>query len=185
MNIQPTLETPRLRLRPFQLNDAPTVQHLAGAREIAAVTLNIPHPYEDGMAETFIASLEGAWQDGRGATFAIALRESGELVGCMGLGVDKRFNRAELGYWIGLPFWGEGYATEAARAIIEFGFQTLKLHRIYASHLEGNPASGRVQEKIGMKYEGCLRDHYLKWGQYHNAHFRGILVTEWDTETSC
>ncbi len=179
MNTQPTLETPRLLLRPFRLEDAPTVQLLAGAHEIAAVTLNIPYPYEDGMAETFIASLEASWQEGSGATFAIALRTSGDLVGCIGLGVKKRFEHAELGYWIGVPFWGEGYATEAGRAVLEFGFQNLKLHRIYAAHFVENGASGRVQEKIGMKYEGRFREHYCRWGQWHDADFRGILASEW------
>lgn len=132
------------------------------------------------MAEGFISSLEGQWQEGRGATFAVTSRESGELVGCMGMGIRKQFGHAEIGYWVGVPFWGRGYATEAGKAIVEFGFETLGLHRIYASHLAGNEASGRVQEKIGMKYEGCLREHYLKWGKWYDAHFRGILVNEWE-----
>ncbi|RYX81702.1 N-acetyltransferase [bacterium] len=184
MNAQPTLETKRLILRPFRLEDAADVQRLAGAHEIASVTLNIPHPYEDGMAESFILSLETQWQQGRGATLAITQRESGQLVGCMGMGIRPQFQHAELGYWIGVPFWGQGYATEAGSAMLHFGFITLKLHRIYASHLAGNPASGRVQEKMGMKYEGRFREHYLKWGQWHDADFRAILASEWAAETN-
>ena len=179
MNPQPTLETPRLLLRPFRLEDAPQVQRLAGAREVAANTLNIPHPYEDGMAEGFIENTIRSWANGGDSTFAITLRETGELVGCIGLGVKGRFHHAEMGYWIGVPYWNQGYATEAAAAMLQFGFEALGLHRIYASILVGNGASGRVQEKIGMKYEGRFREHYYRWGQWRDSDFRAILVSEW------
>lgn len=179
MKLQPTLQTSRLSLRPFSLDDAPAVQNLAGAREIAAVTLNVPHPYEDGMAQAWISQHQEQWDQGKVVNFAIVLRESNALIGAMSLGINKAFQHAELGYWFGVPFWGQGYATEAARAIVGFGFESLGLHRIYARHLGGNPASGRVMEKIGMQYEGCLRQHYCKWGQFHDSVMRGILASEW------
>ena len=166
-------------LRPFRLEDAPNVQRLAGAREVAANTLNIPHPYEDGVAESFIENTARAWETGRDATFAITLREADELVGCIGMGIKPRFQHAEIGYWISVPYWNQGYATEAARAILQFGFETLGLHRIYATILVGNEASGRVQEKVGMKYEGRFREHYCRWGEWRDADFRAILASEW------
>jgi len=106
---QPTLETKRLILRPFRLNDAPAVQELAGERDIADTTMNIPHPYEDGMAEDWIGGHEPGYEDEKIATFAIVLRDCAELVGAIGLQIDRGLNKAELGYWIGKPFWNLGY----------------------------------------------------------------------------
>jgi RimJ/RimL family protein N-acetyltransferase len=73
--------------------------------------------------------------------------------------------RAELGYWIGVPFWGSGYATEAASVVIEYGFQKLKLERIFASHFKGNDRSGRVLRKVGMRHEGSVRHGVMKAGK--------------------
>jgi len=74
--------------------------------------------------------------------------------------------RAELGYWIGVPYWGQGFATEAANAMIAFGFDTLRLNEIYAHHFAGNIASQRVLEKIGMRHEGQSRLHIAKWNKF-------------------
>jgi [ribosomal protein S5]-alanine N-acetyltransferase len=94
---QPTLLTERLRLRPFSLADAPEVQRLAGDRAIADTTLNVPHPYPDGAAEAWIETHAGGFAAGRQATFAITLRDGGALVGSIGLVIDARSGRAELG----------------------------------------------------------------------------------------
>jgi [ribosomal protein S5]-alanine N-acetyltransferase len=185
------------------LKDAADVQRLAGDREIAATTLSIPHPYEDGMAQAWIATHPGAFEQKKAVTFAIALPEDGTLdlstkqpqgqAGCpphnsyrtgllcgsIGLAIDPENNHAELGYWIGKPYWGQGYCTEAARAVLQYGFTTIELHRIHACHFPHNPASGRVMQKIGMTYEGCRRQHILKWGQYEDVIYYGILNSEW------
>jgi [ribosomal protein S5]-alanine N-acetyltransferase len=177
--MQPTLQTARLILRPFHLSDAPVVQHLAGAPEVAATTLNVPHPYQDGMAEAWIKSHEKDFAARRQAVFAVAWRESNEFCGCIGLGIDERHRHAELGYWIGVPFWGYGICTEAAREILRFAFEELDLHRVYASHMTNNPASGRVMQKIGMMHEGCLREHYFKDGRFVTTEQYGILKSDW------
>ena len=112
----PILQTHRLVLRPFEQSDAQDVQRLAGDRAIADTTLNIPHPYEEGMAEQWISTHQVAFEAGESVHFAIVLRLSGELIGAMGLAIVSRFERAELGYWIGKPYWGCGYCTEAGQA---------------------------------------------------------------------
>jgi RimJ/RimL family protein N-acetyltransferase len=175
---QPTLETDRLRLRAFTVDDAPLVRELAGAREVAATTLNVPHPYEEGMAEAWIATHAPAYAADEIATFAITLAGTGELIGSIGLRIGRSHARAELGYWIGVPYWGRGYATEAAVAIIAFGFEELRLNRIYAQHMVGNPASGRVMQKAGMRHEGTLRQHVTKFGIVDDIAIYGILASD-------
>ena len=162
MRRQPDLETSRLLLRPFRISDADAVQRLAGDRAVADTTLNIPYPYEDGLAEKWISNHRDWFERGEQAVFAITFKEScattclqavaspchedalplskqwhaiaGALVGTVGLQIHPQDRRAELGYWIGKPYWSQGYATEAARAVVGFGFEQLGLNRIYAQH---------------------------------------------------
>lgn len=178
---QPTLATERLILRPFTLDDAPDVQRWAGDRDIAASTLRIPHPYQDGLAEAWIDSHPQAFKEGKAVHFAIVARETQQLCGAVGLGLDIVSINAELGYWIGKPFWGQGYCTEAAKAAVRYGFAALKLHRIYANHFTRNPASGRVMQKLGMMHEGCLRQHTWKWGNFEDVEQYGLLKAEWQS----
>jgi RimJ/RimL family protein N-acetyltransferase len=176
---QSSIETTRLVLRPFFPDDAEAVTRLAGDRKIAATTLNIPHPYEDGMAETWIATHGPGFSAGSSATFAIVSCGDDALIGAIGLSIDRPFDCAELGYWVGRPFWNRGYATEAAAALAEFGFAVLKLNRISARHLARNPASGRVMEKLGMRREGTARQAVKKWGQYEDLVLYGLLRQDW------
>jgi [ribosomal protein S5]-alanine N-acetyltransferase len=173
--IAPTIETERLVLRPFRLEDSDEVQRLAGAREIAAGTLEIPHPYPEGAAEEWISGQER----GDSITFAIERVEDGALVGAVSLRLEREHERAELGYWIGVPYWGNGYATEASAAAVRHGFTALGLNRIYAFHFATNPASGRVLQKIGMTHEGTRRAHTLKWGEHLDNECYAVLRGEW------
>lgn len=172
----PTLTTARLVLRPFESGDAPVVQRLAGAREIADTTLNIPHPYPDGAAEAWIARHAGAWAARQALTLAVVEGDTGHLVGAVGLILAMPDQRAELGYWIGVPWWNRGYATEAAQALVAHGFSVLGLHRVMARHLARNPASGRVMQKLGMEREGVLRGHVLKWGTFEDLVVYAVLA---------
>lgn len=176
---RPVLETERLILRPFTLADAPEVQRLAGAWEIADTTLNIPHPYRDGMAEEWIGRHQERFDRGELASFAIVLRDEGRLIGAIGLAISERFDRGEMGYWIGVPYWNQGYCTEAARAVLEYGFSVRGLNRIQATHLTRNPASGRVMQKIGMSHEGRLRQHVRKWDRFEDLECYAILRSEY------
>ncbi len=180
MTNQPQLRTERLLLRPFTLADAPVVQELAGNKAIAAMTLNIPHPYPNGLAEKWISTHAPRFRDGRGAIYAITLLENRQLIGSIGLVAVPDHQRAELGYWLGQPYWNWGYTTEAARELLRYGFTELELNRIYASHYGRNPASGRVMQKIGMQYEGTLRQHIAKWGQFEDMKLYGILRSEFE-----
>ncbi len=178
MTSQPTLHTERLILRPFALTDAAEVQRLAGDRDIAATTLLIPHPYEDGMAEEWISTHKDEFQSGQQAVFAVVLAAEKRLVGAVGLDFNEQHCRAEMGYWIGKPYWGRGYCTEAARALLEYAFGQRGLNRVSAHHFANNPASGRVMRNIGMVHEGCLRQHVQKWNVFLDAELYAILKDE-------
>lgn len=172
---RPTLRTERLTLRPFTQDDAPAVQQLCGAYEVALNTLNIPHPYPEGAAAEWLAKHEEDFKQVRIVHFAI---DDGQLVGAMGL-VLKGDGIGEIGYWIGVPYWGRGYATEAGRAVVQYGFEERGLERIFAMHFGRNPQSGRVLQKIGMEYEGTLRRHLKKWDEYVDLVCYGVLREEW------
>lgn len=181
MNKMPTLRTERLILRPFNMGDAPRVKELAGEWEIAETTANIPHPYEAGMAEDWISTHQEAFESDKGATFAIVVQPEGMLIGAIGLGLYRTNQLAELGYWIGKPYWNQGYGTEAAKELLRYGFENLKLNRIQARHMTKNPASGRVMEKIGMTREGVLRQSLYRFSNYEDAMIYSILLEEYQT----
>ena len=172
----PTLRTARLVLRPFRAEDAPAVQRLAGAKEIADTTANLPYPYPDGVAEKWIAGHAERYANGQGLTLAITLANGGELVGAISvMSVSAAHQHAELGYWIGKDFWGRGFCTEAAREIVRFAFEEMGLNRVYAHCFWRNPASGRVMQKIGMRHEGTHRQHIRKWDRFEDVESYGIL----------
>lgn len=152
-NEQPTLATERLRLRAYRLDDAARVQKLAGEREIAEMTRTIPHPYPDGEAQRWISHQAVTWQEGSAVSFAVTLRNKDETIGTVGL-FNRLDQEAEIGYWIGKPFQGEGYCTEAVEALIGFGIAELGITRFYASHLKRNPASGAVLRNAGLRKIG-------------------------------
>jgi RimJ/RimL family protein N-acetyltransferase len=179
MTTIPTLTTERLLLRPFSMDDAPAVKDLAGEYEIAATTANIPHPYEDGMAEAWIGTHQEAFEKGEAVSFAIALRSGGQLLGAIGLGINQANSLAEMGYWIGKPYWNRGYCTEAAGAVLEYAFSELGLNRVQARHMTKNPASGRVMQKIGMQYEGRLRQQIKRWEAFEDAEMYAILRVDY------
>jgi RimJ/RimL family protein N-acetyltransferase len=174
---RPTLTTERLVLRPFVLADAPAVQRLAGDREIAANTLLIPHPYPEGAAEEWI---KGHDEQSTNQIFAISLRGVGEAIGAIGLHVERKHERAEIGYWLGVPYWGHGYTTEAARAVVGYAFAEGGINRVFAYHFRCNPASGRVLLKLGMQPEGTMRQHIVKWGERVDVDYYGIIREDWE-----
>jgi ribosomal-protein-alanine N-acetyltransferase len=179
MDEMPTITTERLVLRPYRLSDAPDIQRLAGAHEVASTTLNIPHPYPDGAAEAWIGTHGERYEAGESLQLAVTSREDGRFLGGIGLAFSPRHERAEMGYWIAVPYWRQGYCTEAARGLLEYGFDVLGLNRIEATHLKRNPASGRVMQKIGMTCEGCRRQAVKKWDQFEDLVLYAILREEY------
>lgn len=174
---QPIIRTRRLELRLFRADDAPRVTEMAGDPRVADTTLNIPHPYPDGAAKAWIATHPETWQTGTRVTYAVVDRESDNLIGAVSLAL-KPHSTGELGYWIGVPYWNSGYCTEAARALRDFGFDSLGLHRIEATHLVRNPASGRVMQKLGMQLEGVHRESVMKFDRFEDIAVYGILANE-------
>jgi [ribosomal protein S5]-alanine N-acetyltransferase len=152
MNI---LETARLRLRSFVVEDAAELQRLVSDWEIAKTTLSIPYPYPDGLAEKWIASHETLRASGEEFVFAVVRKADDLLVGCTSVRPVAKLDN--IGYWIGRPYWGNGYATEAAHAVMAFAFKSIGLEQLTATHLTANPASGRVLQKLGMRHVGSLR----------------------------
>jgi RimJ/RimL family protein N-acetyltransferase len=144
----PVLETKRLCLRAPRLADAKTVATLANDRRIAENTARIPHPYKMSDAEGFIT---GANKAGGEAVFLITLRDE-TIVGACGVVLQEE--TPELGYWLGLPFWGTGYATEALHAVIDYAFTDLEHEALQAGARVTNPASRRVLEKCGFQWTG-------------------------------
>jgi len=191
------IETRRLLLRPYRSSDATRIQKLAGHREVAKTVSALPHPYEDGMAEAWIdVALDGLVK-GRRLHLAVVVKpefvhetatpedlaevgDDGLFIGSIGLEIHHLANSAEVGYWIGYPYWNRGYATEAAAALVKYGFEALGLNRIQACHMEHNPASGRVLQKIGMTYEGTLRQATFRFGEYHDLLMYSILRSEYE-----
>lgn len=172
------IRTARLVLRPFRSTDAPEVERLAGDRAIASTTCSIPHPYPPGAAVAWIATHEEALGAGKAATFAITLAADGALAGAIGFEVNLKNDWAEVGYWIGRPFWNRGYATEALRALLPWAFENFPLNRLQACHFTRNPASGRVMEKCGMTREGVMRQRVKKWDRYEDIAIYAILRGE-------
>jgi len=172
---EPIIDTERLILRPLTLGDAAVVQFLAGDKAIASTALNIPHPYGAGVAGKWIKSVKSEAAEGKSVVFAITENKNGNLLGTIGLMINKEHNHAEMGYWIGKDYWGNGYCTEAAIAVLEYGFESLGLNRIFANHIAGNDASGHIMQKIGMSYEGSSKGHVKKDGQYKDLENYGIV----------
>ncbi|RRR67030.1 MAG: N-acetyltransferase [Candidatus Viridilinea halotolerans] len=181
----PTLETARLHLRAFALSDSSAVERLAGAAAIADTTLNIPHPYPQGAAADWIASHSERAQRGNGWTWAITTQSGGELLGAIGLSLVAQHQRGEMGYWMGQPFWNQGYTSEAAVAVLHHAFTIIGINRIYAYHFVRNPASGRVMQKIGMQCEGCQRQHVRKGDRFEDLIVYAVLRENWVEQKGC
>jgi RimJ/RimL family protein N-acetyltransferase len=164
------LHTLRLSLRPFVAADAPEVRRLAGDARIAEFATAVPHPYPEGVAEQWIAGHGQAARERRELNYAVTLRDSGALVGSMSLlDIAPRHARAEIGYWIGVPYWGQGYASEAAARLVAHAHEEQGLTRITAHCLARNPASARVLEKAGLQAEGRRPLHVLQHGRYEDV----------------
>lgn len=175
----PQLGTTRVRLIGLQRVDVSQIVLKAGNKKIADTIINLPHPYEDSDAIHWIDLAFQHFEEGKGVVFAIRMKSNDELIGGISLTIERKSNRAELGYWIAEHYWNQGLATEAVEAIIRFGFESLQLNKITSSHFAINPASGKVMTKNGMLKEGELIEQVLKDGQYHTLLVYGLTRAQY------
>lgn len=170
----PMIETERLVLAELRTADIPQIVKYAANKNISDNTLNLPFPYTEKDAVFWINMAEQGFKTNTNIIFAIRLKETDGFIGGIGLTIEQRFFRAELGYWIAEPFWNQGLTTEAAKAVIRFGFDKLGLNKLTCSHFEKNPASGKVIVKSGMIKEGYLKEHVCKSGIFHDLVVYGL-----------
>lgn len=141
------IKTQRLTLRPLVETDAKQIAELAGDWDVARMTARIPYPYSAKLALQWITGLaEGE--------VVFGIEHDGELIGVTGFLPDDETNSAEIGYWVGKPWWGHGVATEAAEAMVRHCFATVRCQRVTCSHFVDNPASQRVIGKLGFQPAG-------------------------------
>ncbi len=150
MDLFPQLYTKRLILRKMEIEDIPSLVKYANNKKIADYIINIPYPYYEPDAAFRMSYVVQGFKKKARYVFAIVLKESDELIGEISLHFGNDKQRAELGYWLGEPFWNQGITTEAIAAILEFGFDTLELKEVFASCHVDNKASGKVLLNNGM-----------------------------------
>ena len=178
------LETERLILRPFELSDTESVyRNLASDPDVVRFmcyevceSLEAAHKHIEQWLEYFNKLTPGSsW-----CLFSIVLKSGGELIGTIDFHEnDREAHAAEIGYQLGKAWWGNGYATEALRAIIDYCFESVDLNRLWADHDSRNIASGKVLRKAGMLYEGTARQCYVRKGHVADKVSYAILREDW------
>ncbi|MBU6443747.1 MAG: GNAT family N-acetyltransferase [Alphaproteobacteria bacterium] len=167
------LETERLLLRPPEESDVALIAMLAGDYEVSKNLARVPHPYTEGDAQSFVTRSAMQRAQGTAFPFAIIRKDSGLYLGGCGLHLMDN-GLFELGYWLGRPHWGRGYATEAARKVAGFAFHGLRAVRLTAGYFHDNPASGRVLEKLGFRPDGAANRDCLARG--HTVYCLDMLL---------
>jgi RimJ/RimL family protein N-acetyltransferase len=145
----PVLVTERLVLRPPHEDDKADLIELAGNRRVAEMLARMPHPYGEAEAEAFISGQVATRGE---CQYAVTLADNGAFIGAAGLMPSR--GSLEMGYWIGEPFWGMGFATEAAHALVDLAFRASEIELLHASCRLINPASRRVLQKCGFQHAG-------------------------------
>ncbi|MDP4097641.1 GNAT family N-acetyltransferase [Paenibacillus sp. P96] len=170
------LETARLLIRDYVPDDGKSVHQYASNETVCRYTMwgpNTEHQTKDYIEQVIAAQGQNPRLS---YELAVILKEEEQLIG--GCGLVLNTPNGEIGYCFHPAYWGRGYAAEAARAMLQFGFTEHHLHRIYATCRPGNVASANVMRRIGMKQEGHLREHLWFKGQYHDSYLFSILEHE-------
>lgn len=176
------IKTDRLLLRRFADEDVSDVVHFLSHPSVARATPEI-EATEAGVRK-YIKTQNAYSHFERDKCFDLAIERTadGKVIGLLTL-ITREHEQGELGYAIGVDFRGQGYATEAARALVAYAFSELKLHRIQANTSSANPESYRVMERLGMRREGQMREATFGDGAWHDVLFYGVLASEWQTLT--
>ena len=162
----PTLHTRRLSLRPLHPIDAEDMFDYACREDVTEYLLWSPHP-NISYTRDYLRYIQGRYALGDFYDWAIIDRESRRMIGTCGFTrINTDNDSAEIGYVLNPDFWGKGYAVEAARRVMKFGFEELSLHRIEAKFMQGNDRSLRVMEKLGMSFEGYHVDEMFVKGKF-------------------
>jgi RimJ/RimL family protein N-acetyltransferase len=180
----PTLATARLRLRPFTEADADALYALHSDAFVLRYWDSPPWT-EPARAERFLVTCRQLAEEGTGARLAVDRATDGAFLGWCGLTRwNPEFRSASLGYCLTQAAWGHGYATEAARALLQWGFDTLPLNRVQAEADTRNAASARVLEKLGFVHEGTLREDCVVNGDVSDSWVYGLLRRDWRSSVS-
>lgn len=173
------LQTDRLFLRPLSSDDDAALSVIAGAREIADTTISVPHPLTLAIARDWIRRENAAMRSGSAIVLVIRKRHAAELLGLIALrNVELEHACAELSFWLTAAVQHQGYATEAAEAIIQHGFGTLGLNRIDAYQMVRNSSSERVLTRLRFHPEGILRERVRKWGVFEDVRMWSLLHSD-------
>ena len=172
---RPSLETDRLILRPSRAEDAGVISELLNDRSIPDTAMYIPYPCPISVVQDWISKHQKKYEDGVSSDFYIELKSSGNVVGAVHLDFDKENDSAELGYWIGKPYWNQKYATEAVKAVLTYALDQRNVRRVFAYYLCRNIGSRRVLEKCGLTPEGILRKHVKKWDKYEDIQYFSLM----------
>ena len=171
----------RIVLRPLKNPDAKDIYLNIQDKTISENTLNIPWPYKSEDAQIFIQKTKKSLQKKSDFVFGIKLKAKNEVIGCIGLHkANFEHKNAELGYWLGSKYWNQGIMTEAGMLILKFGFEKLKLHRIWCCVFSDNPASQKMVEKLSFKKEGLHRETSWREGRWRDNVRYGILDREFE-----
>lgn len=169
-----TIDTERLHLRLGEEKDVKRVAEVCNNINVSKYLALVPHPYTEEDARDWFSIQRKLLESETSYNFMLE-DKNGLIVGAVSIGVRKEHNRGEIGYWIAEDSWNKGYATEAALAMRDFGFEVLGLHKIIARHDVNNPNSGNVMKKLGMVYEGTLKEHELNKGKYIDLVYYGLI----------
>ncbi len=174
----PEITTERLILRRMMAKDAGDMYEYACQKEVTKYLTWFPHP-DPGYTRDYLEYLGTRYRVGDFFDWAITLKESGKMIGTCGFtSFDYTNDSAEMGYVLNPEYRGRGIAPEALYAVMKFGFDNLGLHRAEAKFIEGNDASRRVMEKVGMSFEGIRREGMLIKGEYRNIGVCAVLRDE-------
>ncbi|MEQ8195830.1 MAG: GNAT family N-acetyltransferase [Rhodospirillales bacterium] len=179
----PVLFTRRLKLRPAADTDVPEMVRLAGDKKVATRTAHIPYPYSLEAGEAWFAARQAEHDTGYEMLFAVERRADAALLGAVGLIVDSANGEAEVGYWLGVPYWREGFMSEALGEALRYAFEDIGLAAVSGGAFPDNAASLALQRKLGMTEAGRKIHPAPARGAPRDVLIMKITREEWENRT--
>jgi RimJ/RimL family protein N-acetyltransferase len=172
------LETTRLKLRPLEESDGEAIEEFMSVKGVTDYLLFFSYPLQKDSVKNWLRSVLDASAEFC-AYWGITHRGEDKVVGIISLTLDNYHHKGEIGFWLAKDRWNRGLMTEATWRVIEYGFETLHLHRIEITHMVENKASRRVVEKLGFQPEGCWREGHYKDGRWRDVSLYGMLDVDY------